>query len=120
MISSKLTAKPITFIFSQTLISTYLSSKKISHINLKVPVNNYKEFCQKFSLTEIIKEPTGIKCSTSTLLDNILTNSSQKFSQKGVTDLGISGHQVIYCTREIKRTKHNMHNQIPGSIFKKV
>ena len=41
--SSKLTAKPMKFIFSETLISTYfkmenLSSKKISHINLKVPV----------------------------------------------------------------------------------
>ena len=41
--SSKLTAKPMKFIFSETLISTYfkrekLSSKKISHINLKVSV----------------------------------------------------------------------------------
>ena len=40
--SSNLTAKPIKFIFSKTLISTYfkmenLSSKKISHVNLKVP-----------------------------------------------------------------------------------
>ena len=39
--SSKLTAKPMKSIFSETLISTYfkmksLSSKKISHINLKV------------------------------------------------------------------------------------
>ena len=41
--SSSLTAKLMKFIFSETLISTYfkmenLSSKKISHINLKVPV----------------------------------------------------------------------------------
>ena len=75
-------------------------------------VNNYKEFCQKFSLTEIIKEPTRITCSTSTLLDPILTNSSEKVSQKGVIDVGISDHQLIYCTKKIKRTKHNMHNQI--------
>ena len=40
--STKLTAKPMKFIFSETLMSTYfkmgnLSSKKIIHINLKVP-----------------------------------------------------------------------------------
>ena len=41
--SSKLTVKPMKFIFPETLISTYFemenfSSKKIRHINLKVPV----------------------------------------------------------------------------------
>ena len=82
-------------------------------------VNNYKEFFQKFSLTEIIKEATRITCSTSTLLDHILTNSSEKVSQKGVIDAGISDHQLIYCTRKIKRTKHNMHNQIQVRSLKK-
>ena len=75
-------------------------------------VNKYKEFCQTFSLTEIIKEPTRITCSTSTLLDHILTNSSEKVSPKGAIDVGISGHQLICCTRKIKRIKYNMHNQI--------
>ena len=42
MSSTKSTAKPMKFIFSETLRSTYfkmenLSSEKISHINLKVP-----------------------------------------------------------------------------------
>ena len=82
-------------------------------------VNKYKEFCQTFSLTEIIKEPTRITCSTSTLLDHILTNSSEKVSQKGVIDVGISDHQLIYCTRKIKRIKHNMHNQIQVRSLKK-
>ena len=62
-------------------------------------------------MTEIIKEPTRITCFTSTLLDHILTNCSEKVSQKGVIYIGISGHQLIYCTR-IKEIKHNMHNQI--------
>ena len=82
-------------------------------------VNKYKEFCQTFSLTEIIKEPTRITCSTSTLLDHILTNSSEKVSQKGVIDVGISDHQLIYCTRKIKRIKHNMHNKIQVRSLKK-
>ena len=82
-------------------------------------VNKYKEFCQTFSLTEIIKEPTRITCSTSTLLDHILTNSSEKVSQKDMIDEAISDHQLIYCTRKIKRIKHNMHNQIQVRSLKK-
>ena len=63
-------------------------------------VNKYKEFCQTFSLTEIIKEPTRITCFTSTLLDHSLTNSSEKVSQKVVIDIEISDHQLIYCTEK--------------------
>ena len=75
-------------------------------------INKYKEFCQSFSLKEIIKEPTRITCSTSSLLDHILTNCSEKISQKGIVNTGISDHQLIYCTRKILRTKLNKHNQI--------
>ena len=45
-------------------------------------VNKYKEFCQTFSLTEIITELTRITCSSSILLDNILINSAEKVPQK--------------------------------------
>ena len=93
-----------------------LSSKKINHINLKVSssalVNKYKEFCQTFSLTDIIKEPTRITCSTSTLLDHTITNSSEKVSQKWVIDVEISDHQLIHYTGKTKRINHNRHNQI--------
>ena len=82
-------------------------------------VNEYKDFCQKFLLTEIIKEPTRITCSTSSLLDHMLTNSSEKISQKVVINVGISDHQLIYCTRKIKTIKHNMHNQIQVRSLKK-
>ena len=107
------------------LLSEYFTALLILNENqsykLKSPssalVSNYKEFCQKVSLTEIIKEPTRITCSTSTLLHH--TNSSQKFSQKGMIDVRISDHQLIYCTRKIKRTKHNMHNQIQVRSLKK-
>ena len=128
LISTKSTTKPMKFIFSETLISTYfkmenLSSKKTSHITLKISssalANKYKEFCQAFSLTGTIKDPTRITCSTSTLLHHILTNSSEKVFQKGLIDVGISDHQLIYCTRKIKRIKHNMHNQIQVRSLKR-
>ena len=40
------------------------------------------------------------------------TNCAEKVSQKGVIDVGLSDHQLIFCTRKIRRTRHNMHNQI--------
>ena len=63
-------------------------------------------------MTEIIKEPTRTTCNTTSLLDHILTNCAEKVSQKGVTDVGLSDHQLIFCTRKIRRTRRNMHNQI--------
>ena len=34
-------------------------------------------------------------------------------------DVGISDHQLMYCTRKIKRIKHNIHNQIQVQSLKK-
>ena len=79
----------------------------------------YKELCQTFSLKDIIQEPTHISSTTSSLLDHILTNAGWKISLKGVTDVGLSDHQLIYCTRKILRTKANMHNQIQIQSLKK-
>ena len=100
------------FIFSKILISTYFrwkiySQGKLYELKKSISalVNKYKDFCQTFSLTEIIKEPTQIKCSTSSLLDKILINFSEKYFPKRVTDVEISIHQLIYCTRKIERIK---------------
>ena len=75
-------------------------------------ISKYKEFCQSFFLTEIIKEPTRTTCNTASLLDHILTNCAEKVSQKRIIDVGLSDHQLIFCTRKIRRTRRNMHNQI--------
>ena len=91
----------------------------ISKIDTTPLINKYKEFCQTFSLTEILKDSTRITCSTSSLLDHILTNSLEKISQKGTIDVGLSDHQLIYCTRKVLRTKLNMHNQVQIRSLKK-
>ena len=68
--------------------------------NLNCPLmSKYKELCQTFSLKEVIQEPTRIRSTTSSLLDHILTNAGWKISQKGVIDVGLSDHQLIYYTR---------------------
>ena len=75
-------------------------------------VSQYKLFCQRYSLEQIIKHATRTTCSSSTLIDHILTNSREKISQSGVIDIGISDHQLIYLTRKLQRMKLNTHKQI--------
>ena len=74
--------------------------------------NRYKEFCQIHSLKQLITCPTSVTCNTSTLIDHILTNSTEKIFQSGVIDSGISDHQLIFCTGKVKRVKFHKHNNV--------
>ena len=74
-------------------------------------MSKYKELFQTFFLKEIMQEHTRKTSTTSSLLDQILTNAGWKISQKGVI--------FIYCVRKILRTKANMHNQIRIRSLKK-
>ena len=42
-------------------------------------VSQYTLFCQRYSLEQIIKHVTRTTCSSSTLIDYILTNSREKY-----------------------------------------
>ena len=75
-------------------------------------INKYQEFCQIFYLKQLIICPTRVTCNTSSLIDHILTNSSEKIFQSGITDRGMSDHQLIFCTRKVKRAKFNQHNNV--------
>ena len=74
--------------------------------------NRYREFCQIHSLKQLITCPTRVTCNTSTLIDHILTNSTEKIFQSGVIASGISDHQLIFCTRKVKRVKSHKHNNV--------
>ena len=66
-----------------------------------------------FGLTQIIKSPTGMACSSTSLIDHILANLPELISQEGVINVGLSDHQLIYCTRKISRIK-------AGGVHKKL
>ena len=74
-------------------------------------VSQYKLFCQRYSLEQIIRHTTRTTCSSSTPIDHILTNSREK-SPKVVLDIGISDHQLIYLTPKLHRMKSNTHKHI--------
>ena len=68
--------------------------------------------CFSFSLEQLIPIPTRVTGKTATLMNHVLTNSSQKVSQCGVIVLGISDHDPVYCTRKTPSLKPNKHNDI--------
>ena len=70
----------------------------------------YKEFCAFFSLHQLIKVPTRITSQSATLIDHILTNSPENVSQSGVIDIGLSDHQLIFCTRKLHKYRVGNHN----------
>ena len=56
-------------------------------------------------LKQLIQSMTREFCSTSPLIDRILTSAPSRVSQKGVINVGVSDHQLIFCTRKISRIK---------------
>ena len=64
-----------------------------------------------FGLKQLIKCPTRVRCSSS-ILDHVLAIFRDRVSQSGVIDVGISDHQLTYCTRKTGRIKSYCHKQI--------
>ena len=75
-------------------------------------INKCQEFCQIFSLKQLITCLTCVTCNTSSLIDHVLTNSSEKIFQSGIIDCGMSDHQLIFCTRKVKQVRFNKHNNV--------
>ena len=73
-------------------------------------VKNYIEFCSTLELKQRIQIFTKITSNISTFIDHILRSSSEKVVQAGIIGTYLSGHQLIFCTRKIKRAKPNKHN----------
>ena len=62
------------------------------------------ELCRDFNLTELIKDPTRITCTTTSILDLIITNMN--FIQcSGVHNQVISDHLPVYMIRKKERNK---------------
>ena len=75
-------------------------------------IKRYKEFCSLHGIEQLLILPTCITNSSSSLLDHILTNSTDRISQFEIVNVGLSDHQLIYCTRKITRTRLNTHKNM--------
>ena len=82
-------------------------------------VKKYEEFISTFGLKQLIQQPTRITSSSSSLIDHVLTNANDKISQSGILDIGLSDHQLIYCTRKLTKTKTGLTKFINFRSMKK-
>ena len=80
------------------------------HPHLADTTKKYKEFCSLYGLNQVITSPTHVTENTSAILHHVLTNSQDWVSQSGVIGIGLSDHQLLYCTRKIVRRKVYEHN----------
>ena len=71
-------------------------------------LSRYRDFCTVFGLSQLIRAPTRLQA----LLDHVLTNCSEKITQSGIIDVGLSDHELIYCTRKVIKSKFNSKKQI--------
>ena len=104
------------YILGDFNINLFSKQKYIFHQtntqSMSPEVKNYFQFCSLYGLEQLIKSPTQVTCSTSSLIDHILTTFPERVSQQGIIDVGLSDHQLIYCTRKFSRTKLGTHKQI--------
>ena len=80
--------------------------------NLDSFTKKYHEYCSLFGLKQLIKCLTRVPCNSSSIHDQVLASFPDRVSQSGVIDVGISDHQLIYCTRKTARMKSYCHKQI--------
>ena len=71
--------------------------------SIQSDVKSYYEFCTFFSLHQVIKAPIRITCISTTIIDHILASYPERITQQGIIDVGLSDHQLIFCTIKISR-----------------
>ena len=81
-------------------------------------VKRCHEFCTYFGLKQLITVSTRVTSSCSIIIDHILASFPERVTQSVVIDIGLSDHQLIYCTRKISRIKRGSHKQIKFRSFK--
>ena len=99
---------------------SYILAKKNVLNNKSVPsdVKSYQGFCIFFGSKQLIIVPTRVTTGSSTIIDHVLASFPERVAQSGVIDVGLSDHQLIYCTRKISRIKRGSHKQIKFRSFK--
>lgn len=75
---------------------------------------NNLQFCRIFGLTQMIKSPNRITCSSTSLIDHILASLPERIFQESVIN-------VIYCHRKISRNKTGgVHSKKLNSLYLRI
>ena len=65
-----------------------------------MPTQKLYSLYELYQLSQLIKEPTRITIKSSSLIDHVVTNTTEKISQSGVLHTGISDHSLVYAIRK--------------------
>ena len=65
-----------------------------------------------FNWVQLINTPTRITPTSESCLDLIFVSHTDKISQSGVINIGLSDHFLTYCTRKVQRGSFNTHNSV--------
>ena len=70
-------------------------------------MNNFAEL---FGLKQIIKEPTRVKSTSSSIIDLIFVSDNNKISNQGVLNYSVSDHQITFGIRKKNTGQFKAHN----------
>ena len=62
--------------------------------------SNLKEAYGTFRLEQLIKDPTRVTLSTSSLIDHLATSQPISVSVAGVHKIWLSDHYMVFCVRK--------------------
>ena len=79
---------------------------------------DFENFLRIFDLKQIITEPTRVTDTSETAIDLICTSDVANVSQSGVLPWKLSEHNVILCTRKLKKCPFKGHNNVQLRIMK--
>ena len=85
--------------------SKYILDTKYSKVMVPWAMK-YSKFCCIHNLKQLIRSPTRVSKTTSTLLHHILTNSNELVSHSGVLDIGLSDHQLVFLHNKKAKVKY--------------
>ena len=68
-----------------------------------------RSFCTALNATQLIKDPTRVTASSSTLIDIVLTSDPGIIKDSGVLDITISDHFLVYAVLDLKTPKPKAH-----------
>ena len=90
------------------------------NIDLLKPHSSWDSTITLLGLTQLIESPTRITPTSATLIDHIYTNNPDAFTDVSVSDLSISDHCPISCTKFVKLSKCKLktHSLISFRSFK--
>ena len=66
--------------------------------NVSFSGKNMMDLCNMFESNHLIKDPTCIKNSSPSCIDNFYINKKTKFFNSSTVETGISGHNSLICT----------------------